>query len=378
MTFEVVIEKLVAGGDGLGFMDGKAVFVPGALPGERVRVESVESRADFSRAMLRQVLSASPHRREPPCPLAGTCGGCDWQHIEYAEQLAQKKSIVAEALRRTGGIRLEEAGVGPLAIEHGIPLGYRARLQVHRGAGGALGFMAAASNTVVPVQSCPVATRDANRVFLSAPPEGADRFTVFGHGGAFAFEGSPDGEEIRLEILGVPIAFSVRCFFQSNVEALEKLILFVKGALGGPAAGPAADLYCGVGVFGAFLASAFAGITAVESDRTAIAYAKRNVARGRNKFFATDVETWTAERQARAPFSAAVVDPPRTGLSRKVREYLADRKPPALVYVSCNPVTLARDLAFLVSSGFALKDMRLFDFFPQTSHVETVAVLRAP
>jgi 23S rRNA (uracil1939-C5)-methyltransferase len=374
-TFELNIEKLVAGGEGLGFTDGKAVFVPGVLPQERVIVETVESRPDFSRAALRGILTASPYRRDPACALAGICGGCNWLHIDYSEQLEQKKAIVLEAFRRIGGIRLEEAEIQPSA-----PLGYRSRIQVHRGDGGALGFMGVRSNTVVAVRSCPVTTPAANRVFSASPPAGLARFTVFGRDLSYACEGIPDGEEVSLEVCGARIRFSVRCFFQSNMGALEKLIPFVKDALGGASdrrEAAAADLFCGVGLFGAHLSADFAGITAVESDRLSISYAKKNIPRGRNKFFAVSVENWTAEKQALGRFEAVIVDPPRTGLSRKVRNYLAGNKPGRLVYVSCNPVTLARDLSSLLASGFGLAGLRLFDFYPQTSHVEAVAVLES-
>jgi 23S rRNA (uracil1939-C5)-methyltransferase len=369
----LAIEKLVAGGEGLGFNDGKAVFVPGVLPGERVSVETVESRADFSRAALRGILTASPQRREPACALAGICGGCDWLHISYPEQLAQKKAIALEALRRVGRIVLEDA-----AIEQSLPLGYRSRIQIHRDEQGALGFMGARSNRVVPVASCPVATPIANRAFTSNPPAGLARFTVFGCGSSYACEGIPGCEELSVEVSGVPLAFSVRCFFQCNVSALEKLVVFVKDVLDGalrlrePAV---ADLYCGVGVFGAHLFSVSRGITAVEEDRLSISYAKRNVPRGRNKFYATSVENWITMKEAEKAFDAVVVDPPRAGLTRTVRRYLAERKPGLLVYVSCNPVTLARDIAFFLGSGFALTSLRLFDFYPQTSHVEAVAAL---
>ena len=373
-TFDLAIEKLVAGGEGLGFNDGKAVFVSGVLPGERVSVETVESRADFSRAALRGILAASPQRCEPPCALAGICGGCDWLHISYPEQLAQKKAIALEALRRVGRIELEDA-----EIEGSLPLGYRSRIQIHRDEQGALGFMGARSNRVVPVTGCPVAAPAANRAFASDPPAGLTRFTVFGWDLSYACEGVPGREELSVEVCGLPVAFSVRCFFQSNVSALEKLVAYVKGILDGALPqreAAVADLYCGVGVFGAHFFSAARGITSVEKDRLSISYAKRNVPRGRNKFYATSVENWSALGGSGRAFDAVVVDPPRAGLTRAVRRYLAERKPPLLVYVSCNPVTLARDLAFFLDSGFGLTSLRLFDFYPQTSHVEAVAALQ--
>ena len=331
-----------------------------------------ESRTDYARAELQGILDPSPHRRVPPCALSGICGGCDWLYMDYEAQLEEKKAIAHETLRRVGGMELPE-----IDIEPGAPLGYRARLQVHRDPQGALGFMGVRSHTIVPVRTCPVATPEANSVFTAPAPD-LERFTVFGHGGAFACEGVPEKDELSVTVNGIPIFFSVRCFFQSNVPMLEKLAAFVTEALRAAEAGQggrAADLYCGVGVFGAHLSTRFTGITSVESDRLSVLYAKRNVPRGRNKFFATTMERWAGSPESRGPFDAIVVDPPRTGLTPAVRKYLAGIKPRRLVYVSCNIVTLSRDLASLVSGGFSLRSLRLFHFYPQTSHVEAAAVL---
>ncbi len=374
---DLTIEKLVAGGDGLAFLDGKAVFVPGVLPAERVRARLVEERGDYARAALLEVMSPSPARVEPPCPLAGVCGGCDWLHIRYEEQLSLKKAIVAEALRRVGRIE-----AGELEIEPSPPLGYRNRAQIHRDEEGRLGFMGFRSDRVVPVESCPVAVPAVNRLFHDPPPAGPARFAVFGEGERLAFQGDGDEEDLEVTVHSKRILFSVGCFFQSNLAALEKLLPFaVEGMAGGDradqGAGPriAADLYCGVGVFAAHLADRFQRIIAVESDPRSAAYARRNVPGVANEVYALTVEQWISSASSGAAIEAVIVDPPRAGLSRPVREYLSAAAPRKLVYVSCNPVTLARDLSLLLAGPYRLQDLRLFDFFPQTSHVESVARL---
>ncbi len=162
---EIVIQKLVAGGEGLGFLDGKAVFVPGTIPGETVRVRLTQRHRDFDRASVVEVIAASPNRQDPPCRLAGICGGCDWLHIRREEQLAQKLEIVREAFRRVGRFTWED-----ISVHAGASLGYRNRVQMHRDTNGRLGFMGAASRDVVPVQTCPVSDPGINRVFAEGAP----------------------------------------------------------------------------------------------------------------------------------------------------------------------------------------------------------------
>jgi 23S rRNA (uracil1939-C5)-methyltransferase len=372
---DISVVKLVAGGDGLGFLDGKAVFVPDTLPGEVVRVRWTQRHRDFDRAAVLEVRQPSPHRVTPPCRLAGTCGGCDWLHIRYQEQLAQKISIVEEALRRVG--RIEPP---PLLIEPSPPLGSRSRAQIHR-QGGTLGYMAARSNQLVKVETCPIVAPPIDAIFRGAVriPDDRERFTVFGSGAtpdgaspAVAVEGIDDDRDLTVSIRGRPIVFSVGCFFQSNLAALEKLIPWALEQLSGDVA---ADLYCGVGLFGAFLSARFSRIICVEESATSIAYARRNVTGTAAEFYPMSVEQWISSGAARSAPDTVVADPPRVGLGPEVKEWLCRTRPRTLLYVSCNAVTLARDLARLLSGGFTLDAIRLFDFYPQTSHVEMVAKL---
>ena len=366
---DLSIVKLVAGGEGLGHAAGKAVFVPGVLPGEKVRVRVVQRRKDFDRAALLEVLEPSPHRVPPPCPLAGVCGGCDWLHIRYEEQLAQKVSIVREALLRTGRIARDAIHIEPSA-----PLGSRSRAQVHRDGSGLLGYMGAGSNRIVGVDSCPIVVRPINGVFNGSVrvPESLDRFTVFSNGEYVAAEGIDDDRTLTARVCGREVAFSVGCFFQSNLAVLDSLVPW---ALEGLVGSTAADLYAGVGLFGSFLSERFSRIICVESSAMSLSYARRNVAGPAHEFFPMTVEQWITSGAARGPFDAAVVDPPRPGLAAEVRAWLCAAAVQRLVYVSCNPVTLARDLGQLCDSAFVLDDFRLFDFYPQTSHIEAVAKL---
>jgi len=370
---EVAVERLVAGGDGLARREGKALFVPGVLPGERVAIRLVESRRDFDRAALVEVLHPSPDRVRPACALAGQCGGCDWLHVAHAAQLAHKRAIVRETLRRTGRIEREEP-----PLEPGPPFAYRNRVQLHRDPSGALGYREAGGTRVVAAAACPVAVGPINVLLADPPPPSAialDRFTVFGDDGWAACEGRDDDRGLEVVVAGRAVRFSVGCFFQSNLAVLQHLARHVTEAVGSGSA--AADLYAGVGLFASFLADRFARVIAVESSSLSLAFAARNAPSPGVEVFPMTVEHWIAAGAPGGPFDAAIADPPRAGLGRAARAWLASAKPRTLVYVSCNPVTLARDLGELVRSGYGIDDLRLFDFYPQTSHVEAVATLHA-
>lgn len=375
---ELTIERLVAGGEGLGHMPensrtgpGKVVFVPGVLPGERVRVRLTGAGRDFSRARLTRVLEPSPDRVEPVCALAGTCGGCDWMHIDHGAQGELKKSIVAEALRRIG--RLDAARI-PMDFVKGPPLGYRNRVQIHRDAEGRFGFLGRDSHRFTAVPSCPVCVPALNRLFQAPFAGEGDRFTAFSDGDWTA-DGERDADrDLAVTLRGRGIRFSVGCFFQSNLAMLDGFLGDATEDLSG---GAACDLFCGVGLFGAFLRDRFRTVVCVESQQTALDYARRNVAGSAHEFYPLDAETWARGPACRLKADAVVADPPRTGLPAAVREAIARMAPRDLVYVSCDPVTLSRDLGHLASLGFRLERIRLFDFYPQTAHIETVARLRS-
>lgn len=408
---ELIIEKLVPGGDGLARHEGKVYFVPMTLPGEKVLVRVTESKKDFAKAVAVEILEPSPDRVQPPCSVFGKCGGCDWQHIGYPAQLLQKVSMVEDALRRTGGFSFPG-----LAIEPGKPWRYRNRIQIHRGPSGEAGFLARTSHAVVPISTCPVAGTAFDTLLArpGLPGQAAEgrrsgRHTAWTHplqngDGDFLISDEPGatgpglilsssqpgaarpipeylgprvedtGGEIDVEILGKSIRFDLRCFFQSNLEMVERLIPF---ALDGLSGNQALDLYCGVGLFGAFLKDRFTNVLAVEENPISLEYALRNIGdahtflRGRLEDLLPEERGHLSECRP----DAVVVDPPRDGLDKTVKDFLIAKKPAKLIYVSCNPVTLARDLKTLLAEGFILDDLRLFDFYPQTAHVEAVAKL---
>lgn len=398
--FEAVIEKLVPGGDGLARLEGKVAFIPFTLPGERVRARVSESKKDFIRAMPVEILESSADRVAAPCPVFGRCGGCDWQHIDPPAQARHKLAMAEDALRRVGGIAFPG-----LAIESGSPWRYRNRVQIHRAPDGTAGFLARASHALVPIRDCPISREAFAPLFAPVPgrpipggtgalrfPGGTMRYPAWSHpltgGGDFLLSAEPGsigaGEKlpsldgaaggIEVSILGKALRFDLFCFFQSNLEMTERLVPY---ALEGLSGGLALDLYCGVGLFGAFLADRFERVLAVEENPIALEWAQRNIGATHDFVRGRVEDLLGAERGllASARPEAIVVDPPRTGLDPAVTDFLVSKRPPRLIYVSCDPVTLARDLKRLLAAGFALEGLRLFDFYPQTAHVESVAKL---
>jgi 23S rRNA (uracil1939-C5)-methyltransferase len=378
----VTIEKIVPGGDGMARLSGKVAFVPFTLPGESVRIRVVRDRKDFLIAEPTEILAPSADRREPPCPLFTRCGGCSLQHMSYEAQREAKREIVRDAFARVGRLELPAP-----EIVSADELYYRNRIQFHRTADGRLGFMRRDSNAVITVKRCFIAADPINRLFADQTPGAPGRFTAFGFGDRLWVQSDGPGrsgdqdeaggaETVGIELLGKQFEFGVRGFFQSNIGMLEKLVpdLVEAACRVRRGDGTVVDLYAGTGVFGSFLAERFSRVVSVEHNRYSIASARVNIHGSGHLFFAEDADRWVSGPSAVRVPDLVVVDPPRSGLSAAVRTYLTGSGVSALAYVSCDPVTLARDAAFLASSGFTLEGLTLYDFYPQTPHIESLAV----
>jgi len=371
--FMLDIEKIVAGGEGLAFHEGRAVFVPFSLPGERVVVQLIEEKRDYAKAEIQEILVSSPDRVVPECPLFGICGGCNLQHASYSAQRIMKSVVVRDLFKRGAGF-----DPGELRIEAAEPYGYRNRVQFHFDRRGRLGFKRRGSGEVIAVPFCPIAdpavnawladhqaaARDELRPYVG----NVDRFLVYGFGGKTWMEGRH--HKVEIEVLGDKITFDPAGFFQSNLGMLGSL---VESALDGIDGGMAADLYAGVGLFGHFLARRGARVVMVEREAKAMTEARGNVTGPIHRRYNLSVDEWCRGPGAESNFDFVVVDPPRSGLSAGLKAWMLRCRPPILSYVSCDPVTLARDAQQLVEGGFRLASLLLFDFYPQTSHVEALA-----
>jgi 23S rRNA (uracil1939-C5)-methyltransferase len=381
----VRIEKIAAGGAGMGRVGGKVVFVPYTLPGEEVRFRVRREKKDYAEALPVEILEASAVRQVPRCPVFGECGGCDFQHMAYGEQRETKRGIFRETFRRLGGIE-----IGEVPFEEGPAWAWRNRVGLHAaesstgvssasggpepGVGprlgpGPWGFKRAGDSGCVPLRSCPLAVREINDFLAGADGREAGgearKLSLFGWGGRAFFRRR---EEIRLELCGCEIVFSPECFFQSNVVMLEKL---VREAFLGLSGGYALDLYGGAGVFAVFLARRFGRVLSVEEDAVSSAFAARNLKGFGARAVRQSVEGWISSAPKGIP-DLIVVDPPRTGLSPVARDFLRRSGAPRIFYVSCDAGTLARDSASLVRGGYEIAGVRIFDFYPQTAHVESL------
>ena len=378
------IRSLAAGGDGVAREEsGRVVFVPDAAPGDLLRVRLHSTRKRFARGEILELLEAGPDRTEPGCPQVGTCGGCAWQHLRYAAQVEAKAEIVADALRRIGRFELSEPVT---CIPSPSGFGYRGRARFLQWEDG-LGYRARGSHVGVRTDRCPVLHPELEPVLRSSRPaqEGSDGMeweAALGSDGRarLAPVGAP-GPAVELDAGGHRLRVSHGVFAQANHLLLDALVERVVGAVrGGAAAVSAVELYAGAGLFTLPLSGRFDQLWAVEANPAAVGDLRFNLERaGRSnvRVLEGDTEKMVPRLGIRAP-DALLVDPPRVGMSPAALDAVVRLEPARIAYLSCDPSTLARDLASLRNEGYRLRDVVAFDLFPQTPHVEALATLEAP
>jgi 23S rRNA (uracil1939-C5)-methyltransferase len=375
--------------------DGRVVFVDGALPGELVEVEIEVTKKDFARGRLVEVVEPSPLRDSPSCSHRGNgCGGCDWMHLQPDAQLVAKVEIVRESLRRIG--RLDPDVVDGLVVSGGAvsPFGYRTTIRVVGGPNGAVGYRAANSNDVVEVTSCPIAASKLSRLLsVIEADEGAELTlrTSVATGAITAIwdkkyrksiRGVPPkvhiGERAWLteQVAGHELRISAGSFFQSGVQAAELLAASVRAAAPELAdAQHAVDAYGGVGLFAVAAMQSVEHVTVIESSKSACLDAEHNLSGRSASVVRADVSGWTPPTGGgpTPPVDVVVADPARPGLAKPGVAALAAAGARVLVLVSCDPVSLARDAVLLATAGYVPERVEVFDLFPNTHHVETVA-----
>jgi 23S rRNA (uracil1939-C5)-methyltransferase len=337
------IEDIAFGGKGVGRENGKAVFVPLTIDGESVAAEIVREKKQFAEAELVDLRERSNYRVEPACPYFGRCGGCAYQHIDYEHQLAIKWRQVRDALRRIG--KLTDVSIRPI-VPSPLPYSYRNRITVHA-QDDVIGFFRRDSHQLIDIERCPIAMDEVNRNLAELrahkPPEG--HYTLRAGSGPRVFSQTNDA-----------VASALRDLIVGMVPANQKLLI---------------DAYCGAGFFAKALLDKFERITGIDWDKFAIEAAKEN-ATGKETYIPGDVEEEL--RRISGKPDVLIADPPATGLTLNVRQAIVDLAPKTLVYVSCNPPTLARDLAEL-QHRFKIESVTPLDMFPQTAEIEAVAHL---
>lgn len=402
---EAEVDGFTHGGEGVVRIEGKAVFVPGVLPGERVVVRVVDDRKRWARAELVEVVAPSPDRVVPPCPYVPDCGGCDLQHVAPDAQRRLKTRVVREQLARLGGVEdppVEDCRpVGP-------DVGYRTHAQLHAADDGRLGFHRAGSAEVVPVDRCLVlgdaaqAVRDAvgdatgaAEVTVRAHPSTGTAATVLtpGPGGLELPDGpfdlllsQPDGWLVPIrgdgrlaeEVAGFTFRFHASSFFQVSAAGAEALVAEVLAACGDVTGALVWDLYAGVGLLSLPLVAAGAEVVAVEGQRRSAADARANAEAAGLDLTVVAEPVGDVVGRVRAggdgePPEVVVLDPPRTGAGPGVIADLVALEPASVVYVACDVAALARDTRALLDGGYRLTRAVPLDLFPMTHHVEVVA-----
>ena len=346
-TVDFEIRDVAFGGKGVARLEGKAVFIPFTIDGERVTAKIVREKKQFAEAELIGLLESSPLRAPPECRYFGSCGGCSYQHISYEHQLELKARQVEQAMRRIG--RLAAPPMRPI-IPSPLPYNYRNRITVHA-EDNVVGFYRRDVHKLIDIERCPIAAPEVNNALaqLRAGRARDGHYTLRAHSGPRVFGQTNDA-----------VAEALAALVASIFSGEEDLLI---------------DAFCGAGFFSKRLASQFKRVVGIDWDRFAIAAAQKDA--GTNEtYVAGDVTTelHSLLQQSDLTSTALIVDPPATGLSPETRRAILDSPPRTTIYVSCNPPTLARDIAEL-QAQFSVVSITPLDMFPQTAEIEVVAHL---
>jgi len=404
--YEVTSTIYVYGGETLARLpDGRAVFIPYSIPEENVLIRLIEEKESYARAELLEILSPSPQRIEPRCPHYSTCGGCHYQHLTYDEQLKIKQAILEDQFRRVG--KINDPPVKQI-ISSPLIWNYRNQVQFHVNQMGEIGFKKHRSSLIVPIQECHLPEDNLNLIWPTLEVEfipGLDRISIRsgenGEDELIIFESSdpqpieftvdfplsavhqgPGGEIILsgddftvIEVKEYPFVVSAGSFFQVNTQVAELIVDYLLGVLPLNEDSIVLDVYCGVGLFSVFIAPRVRKVIGIESSPSAGEDFLYNLAGYDN------VELFDAPAEDVLPHlkltpDLILLDPPRTGITKKVLDSVVTLAPDTLVYISCDPATLARDANRFGKQGYTLQESTPFDMFPQTYHIESVNIFQ--
>jgi 23S rRNA (uracil1939-C5)-methyltransferase len=389
--FEVEVEKLIYGGKGLARFQDTTIFIPLSAPGDKLKIELVSKEKNFFLAQIVEIIEPSRNRRNAPCEYVGECGGCQLQHINYSAQLKAKSEFILDSLKRIGHFDWQI----PIEVKYSSEFNYRNRtqLKIERTKKPIeIGFYKEGSHQVCNIKNCLILDPELNKtledlrkleteITLSEIPyskidlvKGSDKDAAIS---ANQKVGELSSKAVCQSILGVDYYFDPECFFQVNQYLLETLVDLVVGTRKGKIA---LDLYAGVGFFALQLAKTYQKVIATEVNKKAESWAINNI-KSNNisnvEFFSFSTEKWLQKFSRKfTGIDLIVLDPPRVGILKKTLLSVKEMQPKEIVYVSCDPSTLARDLRVLVDSGYKLTSITGIDLFPQTYHIETVAVLK--
>ncbi len=402
-SYVVTIEKIISSGVGLARIDGKVCFVPDVLPQEAAEILIVKEKRDFFEGRVVKILKSSPHRVAPQCNHYTSCGGCNAQHMNYQYQLEIKRAILKEILERTARLSPECIDLLEPEVEPSQPWEYRNRTQLHGSqTGNYKGFYQRGSNRITSIEHCPVLVPVLQSFLTAWNPKKEETLQLYGTDRVYQQE-----ECVEVVVAGRPMSFGANLFFQSNLIGVNSLIKWVYSVV--TPGNRCADLYGGVGLFGAVLSHLFREVVVIERDSRVLPFVQKNLPEG--EVYTESVEEWfrkngatrddlkgnpldrglakgawkegrqaqksqqPSSNQQQVPYDLVVVDPPRVGLSAATKRGVISLEAREILYISCNPVTQARDIRFFLDNGYELKAFRGFDFYPQTFHIESAALL---
>ena len=374
------IEKLISSARGMGYDNDRTVLVPDTLPGEEIEYRTVKERKGVIEGEVEKIITPSPLRIPPLCPLYGKCGGCDFQTVSPSSSAFLKEEIVKDNLLRLGGVETLPLFLPPVS---GEAEGYRKRARIHvNPKTGEAGFLERESNTLVRVRHCPLLDGRINALLEE------DKGTLYREARALMFEnrvnrdtglvevpvfagddGVSFGDRIvRVKLGETEYSVTANVFFQSNPAVFTKVLYYVRANTVGSTV---MDLYSGVGTFSALFNGADKTVYAVEREKKCLSLSKRNAPDARS--FTDDCARWVT-KGPKTHVDTVIVDPPRTGLDRKVIEMIGLWNPERVIYVSCDSVTMCRDIALFTSHR--LQEMSVYDAYYGTHHIESVALLQ--
>ncbi|MGB9710226.1 MAG: 23S rRNA (uracil(1939)-C(5))-methyltransferase RlmD [Thermodesulfovibrio sp.] len=373
-------------GEAIGKYDGKVVFVPYGIPGETVKAKIIKDEGDYLRAEIVDLVEPSFFREDPPCKLFGVCGGCSFQHVTYSYQIKLKEIVVMEQLKRIGGFENPEEFT-LLTIKADHPYNYRNRADFSINRQKLLGFKMRASHKFIHVDYCHLMHQKINEilnVLQGKTPKRKTHNVTIRYGvntGQWLVQPEMDTEEIETgqknyteKLLGHEFLISAPSFFQVNTYQAEKLIETVLKYIDGDDR-VIIDAYAGVGTFTVFLAKKAKRVIAIEESRSACKDAQINIKNFDNIIYLCK-KTEEALYEHSIDADAIVLDPPRVGCMKEVLEAISEKRIKKIIYVSCEPSTLARDLKYLGQKGYKLIEVQPVDMFPQTYHIENVALMK--
>ncbi len=383
---ELRIDSLTNEGNGVARHDGWVIFVAFALPGELIRGRVYRNHKNYSEADLIEVIEPSPNRIQPVCTLFGKCGGCQYQHLSYTEQLNWKQQQVAELLKRMAQIEHPVLPVIPSPIRYG----YRSKITPHfhkpkQGAVAEIGFLRAGTrNALLDVPSCPIAMPQLNEQLTIEREAILSGQRTYKNGATLLLRASGDqvltlpAQTARETVNGVHFEFQAGDFFQNNPFILPAFVDHVVSEAAKTGASHLVDAYCGSGLFALSAAKHFQHVSGIEVSETSVVKAQHNAALNgitNATFTAASAEQIFQDLTLPAPDTVIIIDPPRAGCGEVFLQQLFSFRPRAVVYVSCNPPTQMRDLTLFTEAGYKLTQVQPFDLFPQTRHLECVMTI---